>query len=202
MEEARGLRRNHRFTVEEPSQQMKAHFSSIPWAAKLFQDPTLLPFVIDSRRSNVINPTTGDTMCGKTLATEDTITAWQSFYRDATKPGERPEVWGLLKLGSGVNGHIDTCHGGFLSVVLDEILGNVAEHEKPVDRSTMTAYLHVGYKKPVHTPGCVLVKAGLEKKEGRKIWVNGTIEDGQGNVSTTGEALFIVIDPAILKARI
>jgi hypothetical protein len=47
-----------------------------------------------------------------------------------------------------------------------------------------------------------LVKAGLEKKEGRKIWVSGTIEDGQGNVSTTEEALFIIIDPAILKVRI
>lgn len=158
--------------------------------------------MIDSRRSKVVNPTTGDSMCGKTLATEDTIAAWQSFYRDSTKPGERPEVWGLLKLGSGVNGHIDTCHGGFLSVVMDEILGNVAEHEKPVGKSTMTAYLHVGYKRPVHTPGYVLVKAGLEKKEGRKIWVSGTIEDGQGNVSTTGEALFIIIDPAILKSRI
>jgi hypothetical protein len=39
-----------------------------------------------------------------------------------------------------VNGHVDTCHGGFLSVVPDEMLGNVAEHEKLVGRSTMTAY--------------------------------------------------------------
>ena len=163
----------------------------------MFQDPTLAPFITESRRRE--NNTTGDTMCGKTLATDDTITAWQSFYR-GSKEGN--EIITLMKLGSGVNGHMDTCHGGFLGVVLDEVIGTVAENERPKNMSTMTAYLNVDYKAPVRTPSIILVRAWLEKREGRKLWAKGTIEDGNGNVFTKGNALFIIIDPKILAAKI
>jgi thioesterase superfamily protein 4 len=191
---------SRRFTVLRPSPEVQAQFSSVPWALELFQDPALVPFVIGSRRT--YNSTTAGTMCGKTLVTDDTIAAWQSFYKDPTSEEGRGEVWSLLKLGSGVNGHIDTCHGGFLSLVLDETLGNVAEHEKPDNGSTMTAYLNVDYKKPVPTPGCILVKAWLEKREGKKIWATGVIEDGQGNVSTIGNALFIIVHTATPRAKV
>jgi hypothetical protein len=36
-----------------------------------------------------------------------------------------------------------------------------------------------------------LCTAKFEKKEGRKAWVVGTIEDGLGVVYATGEALFV-----------
>lgn len=101
-----------------------------------------------------------------------------------------------------MNGHIDTCHGGFLSVVLDEVLGTIAEYHRPAQELTMTAYLNVSYKRPVPTPGCILVKAWLEKKEGRKMWAKGVIEDGEGNVSTTGEALFLTVESIRPRPRI
>jgi thioesterase superfamily protein 4 len=167
---------------------------------RLFQDPALHPFVIESRRGH--NPTTGDSMCGKTLATDDTISAWQSFYQAASSPEESAKVWALLKLGSGVNGHIDTCHGGFLAVVLDEVIGTISEYERPPDKSTMTAFLKVDYKRPVPTPGYVLVKSWVEKREGRKIWARGSIEDGEGNILTVGDALFLVIEPLSARPKI
>ncbi|PBP17650.1 hypothetical protein BUE80_DR011551 [Diplocarpon rosae] len=44
----------------------------------------------------------------------------------------------------------------------------------------MTAYLNVTYRKPVSTPGAVLVRAWVERVEGRKIFGRGVIEDGDG----------------------
>jgi acyl-coenzyme A thioesterase THEM4 len=93
------------------------------------------------------------------------------------------------------NGHVDTCHGGFIGVVLDEALGNVAEIERPHDKATMTAYLKVDYKKPVRTPSKILCRAKVYKKEGRKMWVTGTIEDGEGTILTIAEGLFLVVEP-------
>jgi len=60
----------------------------------------------------------------------------------------------LLSIGSGVNGHVDTCHGGFVSLLLDEALGLAADNSRPVDKITMTAYLHVSeLQRNVDQPG-------------------------------------------------
>lgn len=58
----------------------------------------------------------------------------------------------------------------------------------------MTAYLKVDYKKPVRTPGIVLTRGVVVKKEGKKLWLRGTVEDGEGGILATGEALFIVVE--------
>ena len=178
---------------EEPSEAVKSKFSSTTWATALFSDSTLHPF-LNSSRLRKGNPR-AETFTAETLATDDTIAAWQSFYKPSSSPDKFVEIISLLKVGSGINGHVDTCHGGFLSVVMDEIIGNAAEYERPRNKSTMTAYLKVDYKKPVKTPGVILCRSWLEKREGRKMWGRGTIEDGQGSIMTTGEALYLVVEP-------
>ena len=177
--------------IEEPYPHIKAQFNSTPWAAEIFNDPTLQPFNTESR---IPKPSTAETFTSKTLATPDTIAAWQSFYKPATGDSKFCEIVALLSLGSGVNGHLDTCHGGFVSVILDEVIGTAAEYERPAEKSTMTAYLKVDFKKPVPTPSIILCRAWLEKVEGRKLWGRGTIEDGEGVVLATGEALFVIVD--------
>jgi len=81
-----------------------------------------------------------------------------------------------------------------VSVILDDVMGTVAEVSRPKDKSTLTAYLKVDYRKPVKTPGVLLARAWLEKIEGRKMWGRGTIEDGEGIVLADGNALFIVVE--------
>lgn len=184
---------NPHFTREEPLPEIQAHFSSTPWAVKLFQDPALVPF--HPRTMEMDHPHTAFTFVGQTLATEDTIAAWQSFYKPSPSHDMSWEVCAALKLGSGVNGHSDTCHGGFISVILDDVIGTAVHHAiKPGD-ATMTAYLNTSYKRPVRTPGVILARSWIEKIEGKKVWARGTIEDGQGNVLTTGEALFLTLHP-------
>lgn len=81
-----------------------------------------------------------------------------------------------------------------MSLLLDEVIGSAAEFERGSDESTMTAYLKVDYKGPVRTPGTVLCRAWLERREGRKMWGRGTVEDGRGGVLAVGEALFLTVE--------
>ena len=63
-------------------------------------------------------------------------------------------------------------------MLLDEVLGIACgydddydhdnEREDHDEKITMTAYLNVGFKKPVKTPGVVLCRAWVERREGRK----------------------------------
>ncbi|KAH8662865.1 HotDog domain-containing protein [Tricladium varicosporioides] len=180
------------FPLDEPSSSTRAHFESTPWCAKLFNDPTLQPF----NNKNFEPTETFNSFIGKTLATKDTIIASQAFQRPSQLGSSHfTEVFACISLGSGVNGHYDTCHGGFVSVLLDETCGNAAEFERPSDKSSMTAYLNVNYKKPVHTPGTILSRAVVERKEGKKLFVKGYIEDGNGTVLATADSLFILTDP-------
>lgn len=176
---------------ESPPAHIKAHFSSVPWALEIFNDPSLQTVTYPTGEERDPNDT-GDTFCQDTLATADTIAAWQTFYKPASQDGPH-EVLFLLKLGSGLNGHIDTCHGGFVSLMLDEVMGVVADYEKATGTGSMTASLKVDYKRPVKTPGIVLCRAIVTKREGRKLWATGTVEDGRGTVLAQGEGLFLEV---------
>jgi len=87
-------------------------------------------------------------------------------------------------------------------VILDDVIGTAADVERPMDKSTMTAYLKVDYRRPVKTPRTLLARAWLEKIEGRKMWGRGTIEDGEGTVLADGEALFIVVESLRPKEKL
>ncbi len=43
-----------------------------------------------------------------------------------------------------------------------------------------TATMTTKYLKPVKVPSIVVVRGRVVKKDGRKIWVRGAIEDGEG----------------------
>lgn len=185
---------------QSPSPELRARFQSVPWAWKLFDDPTLQPFITEARVLK--SESTADTFVSNTLATEDTIKAWQSFYKAPDSVKKYGEVLCLLSLGSGINGHIDTSHGGFISLIHDEGLGLAAETVRPPDKTTMTAYLRVDYKKPLRTPNVVLCRAWAERREGRKLYVKGSMEDGNGNVVSVSEGLFIVVDRAKIRENL
>lgn len=78
-------------------------------------------------------------------------------------------------------------------MLLDEIIGMACEFQKEGRVFTMTAYLNVRYKKPVRTPSVLLLRGWVERREGRKIFGRGTVEDGEGNVLSEGDALFVEV---------
>tara|TARA_R110002060_G_scaffold72255_2_gene80900 strand:- start:89 stop:715 length:627 start_codon:yes stop_codon:yes gene_type:complete len=186
------------FIFEPIPASVKAHFDGIPWTKQYISDPTLQPYTTASRIPK--SGSRADTFCAITLNSKDTVTAWQSWWKPAPTPDSKEadkkfgESIALLSFSSGLNGHPDTIHGGFLGVILDELIGNAAEYERPHDKSTMTAYLKVDYKRPVATPGTLAVRTWVEKVQGRKIWGRGEVLDKEGKVCATGEALFIVVE--------
>lgn len=172
--------------------------SSPEWCRKLVHDETLIPILQYARRAKASGE---DSLMAGTFKTPATIPAWQSYYRyfprdqpqdDSDSAPVAGEMLSLVSLGPGLNGHVDTAHGGVISVLLDEITGAVAYLHMDRGSSAYTAFLNVTYKRPLPTPGVVLCRGWLEKKSaGRKLWLRATVEDGLGNVYSEAECLYI-----------
>lgn len=51
--------------------------------------------------------------------------------------------------------------------------------------------MNIDYLKPLAVPAWVLVRAHVERQEGRKAFIRGTVENGEGVVYAKSVALFI-----------
>lgn len=80
-------------------------------------------------------------------------------------------------------------HGGLMATLLDEALGTPVFVQSPA--GCATAELSVTYERPLPIPAVVLCRSWVDKAEGRKIWIKGTIEDGNGLVFARGQSLFV-----------
>jgi acyl-coenzyme A thioesterase PaaI-like protein len=184
-------------------------FQTIPWCASLINDPSYVTIPTISR---VSKEDTEDALFGDILRTDKTIAACLSLYKKpAVSTAPIGEVTTLLSLEYGLNGYRHVCHGGIVATILDEVMGILLavnkDREAEIARDTgksvetmaeVTAELTVKYLKPVTTPQTVRVKAWLSRTEGRKFWVEGTIEDKSGTVLARGEALFVQIRKSVL----
>ncbi|KAL6908432.1 hypothetical protein GGI43DRAFT_429442 [Trichoderma evansii] len=91
-----------------------------------------------------------------------------------------PHLITLFELSSpGVCSHPSTAHGGLLSTILDEAMAHtLAAHfstdPKEIDnvrRTLLTSKLEVAFKRPVKTPGVLIVKSWCVAYNGRKHWM-------------------------------
>lgn len=84
-------------------------------------------------------------------------------------------------------------HGGSLALLFDSLLGFTAAKltRSPYQR---TGYLHVNYRKIAPIEKELQVDAGIDRIEGRKIFVTGRLCDG-ADVLTEAEALFVRLKP-------
>ena len=80
-------------------------------------------------------------------------------------------------------------HGGLMATLLDEVMGTPVFVQWPL--GCVTGELTVRYEKPLPIPGVVLCRSWVEKIDGRKVWIAGSLEDGNGLVFATGQSLFI-----------
>lgn len=175
------------------------YFKSIPWCAALINDPKYVASPTVTRKPK----TTGeDSFFAKTLKTEDTIIRLLTINSVADPSLDPPiqEVFVFFEVGSGVNGYPDTCHGGFVATMLDEVMGIVLNVNQDYENSKtgrndninhMTGYLNTSYLAPVRTPGIILATAKVKKQEGRKLWVDGTLENNERKVLARSESLYI-----------
>jgi acyl-coenzyme A thioesterase PaaI-like protein len=187
---------------DQPEPPNIAHFSSVPWCRRLLSDPTYL--VIPSR-SRHVKKDGEDALTGGTINTPGTISAWLTMYKKPSSEDESiRELRALLTLGSALDGYPHICHGGIQATILDEVMGNLVGVNKDrvyhkalaagedAERSpTVTAELTVKYLRPVPTPSTVCVVVRITRSEGRKVWIDGTIEDGVGTALASASGLFV-----------
>ncbi|TFV56028.1 PaaI family thioesterase [Mycobacterium sp. PS03-16] len=90
-------------------------------------------------------------------------------------------------------GRNGAAHGGAVALLFDSVLGYTA-YKLTESRYQRTAFLHVNYRNiaPVEKP--LRVEAGIDRIEGRKIFVEGRLLDGD-TVLAEAEALFVRLKP-------
>ncbi|KAF2429974.1 Thioesterase/thiol ester dehydrase-isomerase [Tothia fuscella] len=177
----------------EVSQQTIEHFKSIPWVAQYLADESFKPFY----QSRVVtHGGEGHTLTGKTWHTDDTIKELLSTYRQPSRNSIDEEVRGEVRrfytFGKGLNAHPGLLHGGVIATLLDSTLGSAVGMSDPDGGRTMfTVQLNVAYRNPVRTPGTIMITSWVTKREGRKVWVSGRIEGGNGEIHAEGEGLWL-----------
>jgi acyl-coenzyme A thioesterase PaaI-like protein len=84
-----------------------------------------------------------------------------------------------------------TVHGGFLPLIYDDILGRLAARAAPRSR---TAFLHIDYRAVTPVGVELSIEAKIDRIEGRKIFVSGTIRNGDV-LCNESVGLFVVLRP-------
>lgn len=90
-------------------------------------------------------------------------------------------------------GRNGAAHGGSIAMLFDSLLGYTASKltRSPYQR---TAFLHINYRHIVPVETELQVDAGIERVDGRKIFVEGRLTDDEV-VLADGEALFVRLRP-------
>ena len=171
-------------------------FDNIKWIQDIVHDPDVKEVPFHSR--TVFRDSTHHSLFNRTLATNDTLRACQSFLRlrpckesetPDSEDGRKKESLLIASMGRGLDGYPGFAHGGTIATLFDETLSLVAL--QVLSMPFMTVYLTTTYKKAVPTAGPVLVRCWCEKFEGRKAWITGTMEDGEGGIYALAEYMFI-----------
>lgn len=195
----------------------EAFFNRIPWCSRLLLTPNQRIQPPPSR--NPKRSTGEDSLFAETLQSARTITAALALYpRPAPTDAHIASLSMLLCLGDALNGWPTILHGGIVATIIDEVMGTLlvldadrahmrlvatghAGGEQAEEVGAHTAELKVRYLAPVRTPGVVLVRTRVVKREGRKIWMGAVVAqkmgqeaelDGRMVECAVGEALMIV----------
>lgn len=106
-----------------------------------------------------------------------------------------------VTFGSAFEGPPGCVHGGYVAAAFDEVLG--AAQSLSGDQG-MTARLITNYRTPTPLHEPLRIEAWLDRREGRKIFVIGTMQVGD-RLTAEAEGLFIAFDPEkfqkLLEAR-
>jgi acyl-coenzyme A thioesterase PaaI-like protein len=84
-------------------------------------------------------------------------------------------------------------HGGAVALLFDSVLGYTA-YKLTGGRQQRTAHLHVDYRKVVPVERTLRVEAGVDRVDGRKIFIEGRLLDGDTVLAET-TALFVKLKP-------
>lgn len=101
-------------------------------------------------------------------------------------------VAGTVVLGAAYEGGPGLVHGGVLSLLIDHAMGQALF---TAGYSAMTVSLEVRYRAPTPLDAPLAVRAGLERMEGRKLFVAASVSVG-GRLTAEAHGVFIQLTAA------
>ncbi len=104
---------------EKKIQASRKFFNSVPWCANLLRAKGATPLQLTAA-----NPR-GSPFFSQTLSTTQTV-RHSFFFCEKSSDNPDWDVYGLLDLGCGLDGHFQLAHGGFIAAVFDEVMGRAA----------------------------------------------------------------------------
>jgi len=107
------------------------------------------------------------------------------------KKKDANEIKCIIKFGESLNGHKGIVHGGISSLVIDNTFGWL--FMSCTLPSAFTANLNINYKSPVYANTIVVLTANLIKVDGRKLFMEATMEDCEGKQLVNATTLFITM---------
>ncbi|RAO73953.1 uncharacterized protein BHQ10_009965 [Talaromyces amestolkiae] len=134
------------------------------------------------------------------LPTEPPATVYDPKAKGVFTPSRPPDTITLVSMSTpGLSGHPKTAHGGVIATLFDEAMSHAVEAHlsasNPSRLSTdvrdrdaqYTAQLNVRYRKPVYTPGLLVIRSWCLARDARKFWalshaVQEEQEDGGGQL--------------------
>ncbi|KAI9717828.1 MAG: hypothetical protein M1828_007067 [Chrysothrix sp. TS-e1954] len=165
---------------------------NVPWCQTFLQSPSLKRIPMDSLTHSGPTGPHENSFLAKTLSTSTGLRACIALRREGSST-TRPEVFLLVSIGTGLSSHSEILAGGVCSALLDEMMGLAAQDvfKRMREETFFTVGLDVGFKKPVRVPGVYLCRASVTKIDKRRLWAEGTIEDGEAEVYVAGKGVFI-----------
>lgn len=90
-------------------------------------------------------------------------------------------------------------HGGIVATVLDEVIAQAAINQLD-GLLTVTAKLSIEFLRPVHEDEVVRARAKTISKEGKRITMEGTIKNLNGEILAIATALLIIVSKEKLES--
>ncbi|KAJ0413697.1 HotDog domain-containing protein [Aspergillus carlsbadensis] len=124
------------------------------------------------------------------VSRRDNSQAQSQTKSTATASQPKPLATTLFHTGTHMCGHPGFVHGGFLSVMFDEVFAHTVSQAFR-SGTGMTANLNVDFRKPALPDRVYVLRAEVVKVEGRKAWVEGTMTMLADAADATGEDVMV-----------
>jgi acyl-coenzyme A thioesterase PaaI-like protein len=162
---------------------------ALPWVRNLIDRPDFQQQYYPNRQAPEATRIPGAfRLIRETLWSNDTIPAALSFtLSDPTNTAFPWRMHYLVALGSAMDFTSGYLGGGITCHLLD---WGFCQAALKANGASLTVDMQVKFLKPVLTPTVVVVKGSVTGCKGRRCWVEGTLEDGEGNVLASAKGEF------------
>ena len=180
--------RHHPLTLAQEASPVKKHAKQIHPIHSLKDKSLPVDLNGFKRIDHILDSTTSEHIAKNavhgTLRGDSMIEVYDIYFNK-----EKGELLCLIHFGTALNGHPEVVHGGITATLFDNSFGWLfLALRLPV---AFTASLNVNYRNKVPEDSTVILRASVNKQEGRKMHFVATMHDLNGKLLADSTSLFI-----------